>query len=169
MFPYRHFIRTLATNALSARPFPTATHLRHLDATEVVAACTASALSLSSSTQELLKTKQIDGKDLLSMSAQHLVALGVKPGDAGELMEAVDFARYGGPVTVQLIYGAGREPTTFTFENPQNLKEFLTRQGAAGLSKMDLTVSSDKFRDLRQGELYKVDLVRAATLGRMWP
>ena len=157
MYPYLHFIRALATTALPGRPFPTATRLRQLDASEVIAACTASALPLSASTQELLKSKQIDGKDLLSMSAQHLVALGMKPGDAGELMEAVDFARFGGPVTVQLIYGAGREPIAFTFENPQNLQEFLTRLGAAGLSKMDRTMSSDKFRDLREGEVYTVD------------
>lgn len=153
---YRQFIRGI--HALPARPFPTATQLKPLDAMEVIAACTASALPLSSNTQELLKTKQIDGKDLLCMSAQHLVALGMKPGDAGELMEAVDFARFGGPKTVHLILGAGRESRTCTFDNPQHLESFLTRQGAAGLCDRNFMITSD-FRDLRQDEVYTVDFV----------
>lgn len=155
MYSHRHFIRAL--HALPGRPFPTAAHLRVLDVGGVVAACTASALPLSSAALEKLLSKNINGAKLLRMTLPRLEGLGLELDEAGELMDAVDYARHGGPVTVQLIFGVGKEPMFFTFHNPQHLEKFLVRQGAAGLSKKDLKISSDSFRDLEQGEVYTVN------------
>ena len=162
MYPYRH-IRTLATNALPGRPFPTAAQLRVLDAGGVVAACNASAL-LSSASLGKLQSKDINGAKLLRMTLKRLEGLGLGLDEAGDLMDAVNFARFGGPVTVQLIFGAGKEPMTFTFRSPQHLEKFLMRQGAAGLSKKDLLISSDDFRDLEQGEVYTVNFSEGGNL-----
>lgn len=161
MYAYRHFIR--AIHALPGRPFPTAAQLKSMGAREVVVACTASALPLSSSTQDLLKTRKIDGEDLLSMSVQHLVALGMKPGDAGKLMAAVDLARFGGPVTVQLSLGDGKEHKSTTFETPAELEAFLSRQGAAGLvGQSNALVIS--FKALREGEMYTLDFASGGSV-----
>jgi hypothetical protein len=64
---------------------------------------------------------------------------------------------------VRLILGDGREPVTATFDTPQELEAFLTRQGAAGL-RSSAQVLTLRFSALREGEVYWLDVCDGGNL-----
>ena len=138
--------------------------LQRMDAAQV-AAYAGSALALSSASQALLQARGINGATLLRMDLPRLEAAGLRLQDAGALFDAVERARHGDPVTVQLLLGAGREPGRITFESPRELEAFLARQGAAGLRSSDNTIVA-RFRALREGETYTVDISEGGSLAR---
>ncbi len=133
-----------------------------MDAAQV-AAQAGSALALPSATQALLLARGVTGAKLLCMDLPRLEALGLPLEEAAALLGAVESARHGGPRTVRLILGEGREPVTTTFDTPRELEAFLTRQGAAGLRSSGQVLTL-RFSALREGEVYWLDLCDGGNL-----
>ena len=158
-------LRLRAFSAAAAAAAPAAlspARLQRMDAAHV-AAYAGSALALSSASQALLQARGINGATLLRMDLQRLEAAGMQLQDAGALFDAVERARHGGPVTVQLLPGPGSRPGSVTFDTPRELESFLARQGAAGLRGSDHAIVT-RFSALREGEEYTVLICEGGSL-----
>ena len=151
----------VAAAAAAAAAF-SPSRLQGMDAAQV-AAPAGSALALGSAAQALLQARGVTGAALLCMDLPRLEALGLPLAEAAALAGAVERARHGGPRTVRLMLGAGRQPVAATFDTPQELEAFLTRQGAAGLRSSEQVLAL-RLSALREGEVYWLDVCDGGNL-----
>ncbi len=107
-----------------------------LDAAQAASALAARLPLLSAASLLALRTARVSGRRLLAMDAGQLERSGLEPADAQEVHGLVGLLRHGGPRTV-LLHGLLRdqpeEALEASFATPQELLDFLARQGAAGL------------------------------------
>jgi hypothetical protein len=120
-----------------------------LGAMDAAAACDALAArlpQLSEASLLALRAARLTGRRLLAMDAGLLERSGLEPVDAQDVHGLVGLLRNGSPKTVLLHDMLGCQPEEaleFSFATPQELLEFLTRQGAAGLRRCDSTGSGN--------------------------
>ena len=117
-----------------------------MDAAQAAAALAARLPQLSAAALQALRAARLSGSRLLAMDAGLLERSGLAPGDAQDVRGLVDLLRHGSPRTVLLHGMLGCQPEEaleISFATPQELLEFLTRQGAAGLRRCDSTGSGN--------------------------
>ena len=111
-----------------------------MDAGQAAAALAARLPQLSVAALPALLSAHLSGRRLLAMDAGLLERSGLAPGDAQDVRDLVGLLRHGSPKTVLLHGMLGCQPEEAleaSFATPQELLEFLTRQGAAGLRRCD--------------------------------
>ena len=106
---------------------------------DAAAACDALAArlpQLSEASLLALRAARLTGRRLLAMDAGLLERSGLEPEDAQDVQGLVGQLRHGSPKTVLLHDMLGCQPEEAleaSFATPQELLDFLARQGAAGL------------------------------------